>query len=258
MRRRPDFPARTAALNKHPPRHGLARVLSKQGVCSRSEAARWIAAGRVSVDGRVVRDAEFPVIQGRQRILVDGEELGAARRFYLMLNKPRGLVTTASDERGRDTVYRCLDGAALDGAPLPWLAPVGRLDKASEGLLLFCNDPQWAARITDPESGPDKTYHVQIDAIPDEALLRALGEGVDADGERLRAKSARLLRAGEKNAWLEIVLDEGRNRQIRRLLAAFELETLRLIRVAIGGLTLGELAKGRWRALDEDDLRKLG
>jgi len=253
--RLPESPG--PALNKTPPRHGLARVLSKQGVCSRSEAARWIAQGRVSVDGRVVRDPEFPIVQGRQRIHVDGADLGAASRLYLMLNKPRGLVTTAQDERGRDTVYRCFDGAEHDGAPLPWLAPVGRLDKASEGLLLFCNDPQWAARITDPESGPDKTYHVQIDAIPDEALLRALGEGVDADGERLRAKSARLLRAGEKNAWLEIVLDEGRNRQIRRLLQAFDLDTLRLIRVAIGALALGELGKGQWRTLGEDDLRAL-
>ncbi|WP_241200875.1 pseudouridine synthase [Lysobacter enzymogenes] len=244
-------------MNKTPPRHGLARVLSKQGVCSRSEAARWIAQGRVSVDGRIVRDPEFVIVQGRQRIRVDGAELGETRRLYLMLNKPRGLVTTAVDERGRDTVYRCFDGAELDGAPLPWLAPVGRLDKASEGLLLFCNDPQWAARITDPELGPDKTYRVQIDAIPDQAQLRALEAGVDDDGERLRAKSARLLRSGEKNAWLEIVLDEGRNRQIRRLLAAFGLETLRLVRVAIGELPLGELPKGRWRVLDEDDLRKL-
>lgn len=244
-------------MNKTPPRHGLARVLSKQGVCSRSEAARWIAQGRVSVDGRIVRDPEFAIVQGRQRIRVDGADLGEARRFYLMLNKPRGLVTTAVDERGRDTVYRCFDGAELDGAPLPWLAPVGRLDKASEGLLLFCNDPQWAARITDPELGPDKTYRVQIDAIPDEAQLRALEAGVDDGGERLRAKSVRLLRSGEKNAWLEIVLDEGRNRQIRRLLAAFGLETLRLVRVAIGDLALGELPKGQWRVLDEDDLRKL-
>ena len=244
-------------MNKTPPRHGLARVLSKQGVCSRSEAARWIAQGRVSVDGRIVRDPEFAIVQGRQRIRVDGADLGDARRFYLMLNKPRGLLTTAHDECVRDTVYRCLDGAELDSAPLPWLAPVGRLDKASEGLLLFCNDPQWAARITDPELGPDKTYRVQVDAIPDEAQLRALEAGVDDDGERLRAKSVRLLRSGEKNAWLEIVLDEGRNRQIRRLLAAFGLETLRLVRVAIGELPLGELPKGQWRVLDEEDLRKL-
>ncbi|WP_343225822.1 pseudouridine synthase [Lysobacter sp. BMK333-48F3] len=246
-----------AALSPPPPRHGLARVLSKQGLCSRSEAAKWIAAGRVAVDGRVVRDPEFPIVQGRQRIAVDGQAIEAAQRVYLMLNKPRGLVTTAQDERGRDTVYRCFDGALLDGAPLPWLAPVGRLDKASEGLLLFSNDPAWAAAITDPETGPDKTYHVQVDAIPDPSLLAALHAGVADDGELLRAKSATLLRAGERNAWLEIVLDEGRNRQIRRLLAAFDLDVLRLVRVAIGSLALGELAKGQWRRLDPQDLQRL-
>nr|WP_046657606.1 pseudouridine synthase [Lysobacter capsici] len=239
------------------PRHGLARVLSKQGLCSRSEAAKWIAAGRVSVDGRIVRDPEFPIVQGRHRIEIDGNAADAAPRLYLMLNKPRGLVTTAQDERGRDTVYRCLDGARLHDAPLPWLAPVGRLDKASEGLLLFCNDPQWAARITDPDSGPDKTYHVQIDAIPDAAQLAALGEGVIEQGERLRAKSATLLRAGEKNAWLQIVLDEGRNRQIRRLLAAFDIGVLRLVRVGIGGLALGELGKGQWRELSGTEVAAL-
>ncbi|MGO1003751.1 pseudouridine synthase [Lysobacter sp. CA196] len=239
-------------MNKIPPRHGLARVLSKQGLCSRSEAAKWIAAGRVAVDGRIVRDPEFPIVQGRHRVAVDGTAIDAAPRLYLMLNKPRGLVTTAQDERGRDTVYRCFDGAGL-----PWLAPVGRLDKASEGLLLFCNDPQWAARITDPDFGPDKTYHVQIDTVPAPALLAALHEGVIEEGERLRAKSASLLRAGEKNAWLEIVLDEGRNRQIRRLLAAFDIEVLRLVRVAIGPLMLGELGKREWRALSADEAASL-
>ena len=239
------------------PRHGLARVLSKQGLCSRTEATRWIAAGRVAVDGRVVRDPEFPIQRGRQRIAVDGRDIDQAARLYLMLNKPRGLVTTARDERGRDTVYRCLDGAQWQGAPLPWLAPVGRLDQASEGLLLFCNDPEWAARITDPEHGPDKTYHVQIDTIPGADALAALVAGVVEDGEPLRAKSARLLRSGEKNAWLEIVLDEGRNRQIRRLLAAFDIGVLRLLRVAIGELALGELGKGQWRMLSETEVAQL-
>lgn len=235
------------------PRHGLARVLSKSGLCSRTEAANWIAAGRVAVDGRVVRDPEFPIVRGQHRVVVDGREIGAAPRLYLMLNKPRGLVTTVSDERGRETVYRCFDGAGL-----PWLAPVGRLDKASEGLLLFCNDPEWAAGVTDPERGPDKTYHVQIDRVPDAAQLAALLMGVtDGDGGPLRAKEATLLRAGEKNAWLEIVLDEGRNRQIRRLLAALDIGVLRLLRVAVGSLTLGELGKGQWRPLTDDEVRSL-
>ena len=214
-------------------------------MCSRTEAARWIAEGRVSVDGRIVRDPEFPVVMGRAVVRVEGVEQAAPDRLYLMLNKPRGLVTTARDEQGRDTVYRCLDGAGL-----PWVAPVGRLDKASEGLLLFTNDPEWAARITDPAYGPDKTYHVQIDRLPDDSLLQDLRTGVSVDGEHLSARDARVLRRGERNAWLEIVLDEGRNRQIRRLLAAFDVGVLRLVRVAVGSLVLGELGKGAWRMLE--------
>ena len=162
-------------------------------------------------------------------------------------------MTTTVDERGRETVYRCFDGAGL-----PWVAPVGRLDKASEGLLLFSNDPQWAARITDPATGPDKTYHVQIAAQPAPGLLRHLVAGLHVSGEHLAAKSAVLLRAGEKNAWLSIVLSEGRNRHIRRLLEAHDIAVLRLIRVAIGGLELGELGKGKWRRLTATDQAQLG
>lgn len=237
---------------KAAPRHGVARVLSKLGLCSRTQAAAWVAAGRVAVNGRVVRDPEFPVRQGTDALSVDGRALDAAEPVYLALNKPRGLVTTTSDERGRDTVYRCLEGAGL-----PWLAPVGRLDQASEGLLLMSNDPAWAAAITDPATGPDKTYHVQVDAVPDAALLAALEAGVDDAGERLSARRARLLRSGGKTAWLEIVLDEGRNRQIRRLLAAHGLETRRLVRVAIGPVVLGELAKGAWRRLSDEEIAAL-
>ena len=234
------------------PKHGLARVLSKQGLCSRSEAARWIARGRVSVDGRVIGDPEFPVHTASARIEVDGQALAPTQQHYLMLNKPRGLVTTARDERGRGTVYDCLDGSGL-----PWLAPVGRLDKASEGLLLLSNDSEWAARITDPLSGPDKTYHVQVDRVPDAAAMTAIQAGRMVEGEHLRAKSASLLRSGGKTAWLEIVLDEGRNRQIRRLLAAFDIGVLRLVRVRIGALDLGTLAKGAWRELSREEAAAL-
>jgi 23S rRNA pseudouridine2605 synthase len=173
-------------------------------------------------------------------------------RIVLMLNKPRGLVTTVKDERGRETVYSCFADAEL-----PWLAPVGRLDKASEGLLLFSNDPAWAARITAPATGPSKTYHVQIDRLPDAGLLAALERGVMVEGERLQAGSARILRSGDKHSWLEIVLNEGRNRQIRRLLEALEIAVLRLVRVGIGSLALGSLAKGRWRMLTQNEMDSL-
>lgn len=226
------------------PRYGLARVLSKRGLCSRSQAEALVRAGRVALDGRVVRDPEHPTDAGSARVCIDGVEAAPPPRRYLMLNKPRGLVTTLRDEHGRDTVYRCLEGAAAGH-----LAPVGRLDKASEGLLLFTNDPQWAARVTAPDTGPAKTYHVQVDCIPDHARLRAMRQGVACDGEVLRASSAELLRAGGANAWLEVVLEEGRNRQIRRLLASLDIGVLRLVRVAIGTLALGDLPKGGWREL---------
>lgn len=235
------------------PRYGVARVLSKLGLCSRSEAERRVREGRVRVNGVRVRDPEFPVRPDVDRLECDAAEAAAVERLYLMLNKPRGLVTTTADERGRDTVYRCFDGAGL-----PWIAPVGRLDRASEGLLLFSNDPEWAAAITDPERGPDKTYHVQVDCIPDAARLAQIAAGTIVDGEHLRALSVRLLRQGARNAWLEIVLEEGRNRQIRRLLAAFDIGVLRLVRVAIGPVVLGELPKGGWRRLSGEECRVLG
>jgi 23S rRNA pseudouridine2605 synthase len=220
-------------------------------MASRSVAAGWVQSGRVSVDGRVVTDPEFPVRLDQAGVRLDGQPLAQAPPTYLMLNKPRGLVTSAADEQGRDTVYRCLD------EDLPWVGPVGRLDKASEGLLLMSNDPAWAARITDPATGPAKTYHVQVGGRPDAALLVRLQEGIDVDGQRLAAASVRELRAGDRNAWLEVVLDEGRNRQIRRLMAAVGLPVLRLVRVGIGGLALGDLAKGQWRPLSDSEIDAL-
>jgi len=207
-----------------------------------------IRAGKVRVNGVLRRDPETPVRLGKDRIEVDGHQLKAATKIYLVMNKPRGIVTTASDEKGRDTVYSLL------GEDLPWVAPVGRLDKASEGLLLLTNDSEWAARVTAPETHLDKTYHVQIGKIADEGLLNTLTKGVRTkEGETLRVKSASLLRRGERNSWLEIILDEGKNRHIRRMLEAVGIDVLRLIRVAIGPLALGELAKGGVRGLTAED-----
>ena len=179
-----------------------------------------------------------------------------AAGVYLVLNKPRGLVTTRDDPQARATVYDCLDDPSLS-----FVAPVGRLDKASEGLLLLTNDTRWAARLTDPASHVDKTYHVQVGGLPDEAVLARLRAGVDelATGERLSAKRIDLLRTGSRSShWLEVVLDEGRNRQIRRLLAVEGLEVKRLIRVAVGALALGDLPKGAWRHLTPGEVRALG
>jgi 23S rRNA pseudouridine2605 synthase len=181
----------------------------------------------------------------KDRIEVDGILVELGRKIYLMMNKPRGLVTTAADEKERDTIYSLLRS---DNA-MPWLAPVGRLDKASEGLLLFTNDSEWAARVTAPETHLKKTYHVQIGRVADQAVIEAMKSGISTNEETLTARQCRLIRSGEKNSWLEIVLDEGRNRQIRRMLAALDIEVLRLLRIAIGPLHLGNLEKGTYRAL---------
>jgi len=211
-----------------------------------------IRAGRVRLNGMTRRDPELPVRMESDRIEVDSKAVAREKKIYLMLNKPRGLVTTASDEQGRDTIYSCFPD------DLPWLAPVGRLDKASEGLLLLTNDSEWGARIADPESHLPKTYHVQIPTLADNALTERLMEGVRVDGVGLmRAKSAQILRQGERNSWLVIVLDEGKNRQIRRMLEALGIEVLRLVRVAVGPLDLGNLAKGAYRALTETEVAAL-
>lgn len=232
-------------------RTGLARALSKLGYCSRTAAWRLIEEGRVRVNGVAWRDPERPVALGRDRIEVDRRLVREAKKIYLMMNKPRGIVTTASDEKGRETVYSLLP------KDCEWLAPVGRLDKASEGLLLFTNDSEWAARITAPESHVAKTYHVQVRTEPNAALLAALAEGIRESGELLKASRARVIRQGEKNCWIEIVLDEGKNRQIRRMFAALGIEVSRLVRVAIGGLELGDLPKGAVRELTVTNRKSL-
>jgi 23S rRNA pseudouridine2605 synthase len=195
----------------------------------------------------VRRDPETPVRIEKDHLAVDDRAIESAQKIYLMMNKPRGLVTTASDEKGRETVYSLLE------TPVPWVAPVGRLDKASEGLLLLTNDSEWGARVADPATHLEKTYHVQINSVADDKFLRALMQGIRHDGETLGAVKANRLRAGAKNSWLEIVLDEGRNRQIRRMMESLGVEVLRLIRVAIGPLVVGDLAKGASRPLSAEE-----
>jgi 23S rRNA pseudouridine2605 synthase len=230
----------------------LARVLSKLGFCSRSQAHQLVNAGRVRVNGAICRNPAEPVDSRSDRLEVDGQPVRSTAKVYLMLNKPRGLVTTAADEHDRPTVFRCLADAGL-----PFVSPVGRLDMASEGLLLFSNDTEWAAGITNPETHLDKVYHVQVGCVPDATLLQNLERGVAESGEHLSAKQARLLRHGARHGWVEIVLDEGRNRHIRRLLGALGVEVLRLIRVSIGPLALGDLPKGQIRRLTIPEIQAL-
>ena len=242
---------------EHPPagQVSIPRALSKLGICSRTEGVRMVEDGRVRVNGRLARDPAQRITPETDTIEVDGKATIRIERVYVALNKPRGLVTTRDDPQGRSTIYDCLEDAAL-----PFVAPVGRLDKASEGLLLLTNDSRWSSRLLDPDSHVDKVYHVQVRGVLDDAGLARIAAGiVEGDtGERLAVKGISLLRTGSRStAWYEVVLDEGRNRHIRRIFAALDVEVLRLVRIAIGPLALGTLAKGAWRMLSSDEVRAL-
>jgi 23S rRNA pseudouridine2605 synthase len=243
---------------------GFARALSKLGFCSRSRAFELIRAGKVTVNGKLQRDPELPVQQEIDRFEVEGQPIRSAEKIYLVLNKPRGVLTTASDEKGRETVYAALPPG------IPFVGPVGRLDKASEGLLLLTNDTEWAARILAPETHLGKNYHVQVRGNISAQQMKSMRQGIRTnEGDLLRAAKIDVVRKGERNVWLEILLEEGKNRHIRRMLAALDVEVLRLVRIAIGPLVLGNLAKGTCRTLtpaekraldqsmDKPDLRKI-
>jgi 23S rRNA pseudouridine2605 synthase len=233
----------------------IPRALSKLGFCSRAQGERLVEAGKVRVNGTIVRDPSLRVRPEHDLIEVDGTRVARMEHMYLMLNKPRGVVTTREDPRGRATIYEC-----LAGAPLPFVAPVGRLDKASEGLLLLTNDSRWSARLLDPASHVDKVYHVQVRGADLETIADRAVQGVieRATGERLEVKAISVLRTGSRStAWFEVVLDEGKNRQLRRIFTELGVEVLRLVRVAIGPLVLGKLAKGAWRRLTDDEVRSL-
>jgi 23S rRNA pseudouridine2605 synthase len=203
----------------------------------------------VEVDGCRIHDPETRFTLLGPKICVDGIEVTARARQVLLLHKPRGILTTRQDEKGRATVYDLLPKS-------PWLAPVGRLDQASSGLLLFSNDPHWAQQLLDPDQHVAKTYHVQVRPPLSASAAAQLAVGSVLDGERCLPMRISELRCGGKTQWLEFILQEGRHRQIRRLLAACDRDVLRLIRVAVGNLLLGELRPGEWRWLrsDEEDL----
>lgn len=228
----------------------VARALSKLGWCSRAQAHELVASGRVTVDGRVVRDASLRIDMRRARIAVDGEPVRAPARVYLMMHKPAGYVTTASDELGRPTVFDLLppDTTRVNA--------VGRLDLDSEGLLLFTNDTRWADGILDPETHTDKIYQVQLARVPAPQDLARTLEGVPAGrGEVLGFKAVSRMKRGPE--WIEVVIDEGKNRHVRRVLEAVGANVLRLIRTAIGDVRLGTLASGDVRALSDAEKQSL-
>jgi pseudouridine synthase len=229
----------------------LHRALAKLGWGSRTQAWGWIRAGEVCVDGRVVTDPLTWVDLDHQRITRGGRARTPDARVVLALHKPRGVVTTRSDERGRKTVYDLLPPG------LPWVFPAGRLDADSEGLLIVTNDAALAVRLTAPEQHVPKTYQVWVRGVPTAAELQRLRNSIElADGPTLPAR-VRVLEEHADGAVVEMVLTEGRNRQIRRMWAALGHRVRRLVRVAIGGYRLGTLAPAQCRELGPAEIRRL-
>ncbi|MDR1726936.1 MAG: rRNA pseudouridine synthase [Acidobacteriota bacterium] len=228
----------------------LDRTLSRFGLASRSEAREAIRSGRVKVNGRVVKDPGTWVDVSRDPVHLDGERLRPVRKCYFLFYKPKGVITSHGDPGGRRTVYDCLGELGVLGRKLPWVAPVGRLDKDTSGLLLLTNDTDFADHVASPESGVPKTYLVKANMLVPDELVERMGRGVELKrGDWARPCSVRRVEDRGKYSWLEIVLTEGKNREVRRLLEAVGLKTLKLVRTRIGPCALDGMQVGRLRPL---------
>lgn len=227
----------------------LERALSKLGLASRTEARSWVREGRVAVDGRAAVDPLQPVVPESARIEIDGRPAVRPRPCTILLHKPKGVVTTRSDPEGRPTIYTCLDGLAEH------LVPVGRLDAATTGLLLLTNDTRFADWITDPAHGVPRVYLATARGELTDETARRLEEGIEDQGQQLAARTVTVRKRSGRETHLVLELTEGKNREIRRLLAAVGHEVTRLKRVSFGDLELGALGAGRWRDVSEDELR---
>jgi 23S rRNA pseudouridine2605 synthase len=227
----------------------LDRALSRFGLASRSAARDAIFAGRVKVNGSVVRDPKQWTNPRTDAIHLDGIRLRKARKIYLLFYKPKGVLTSHGDPEGRKTIYDCL------GPDVPWVSPVGRLDKDTSGLILLTNDTDFANRVTDPAFRVPKTYLVKANALVNEEQIQRLAHGLELKrGEWARPQSVRRLENRGKYSWLEIVLTEGKNREVRRLLEALGLKVLKLVRTRIGPCTLEGLQVGQWRDLRRSEI----
>ncbi len=229
----------------------LARALSKLGYSSRSRARSLVTSGRVSVDGRVVRDPDRWIDLRSAKLGLDGVTIRKKRHVYLAMHKPAGYVTTRSDERLRATVYDLL------GAMRDWIFPVGRLDRDTSGLLLFTNDTAFGEALTNPDSHVSKTYRVRLDRPLAEADARRMESGMMLD-ERTKLRPAAVARVAGRETEVELTIQEGKNRQIRRMCESLGYDILTLHRTRIGSLDLGTLAAGKTRPLGKAEVDALG
>jgi 23S rRNA pseudouridine2605 synthase len=230
----------------------LDRVLSRFGLASRAESRAAILAGRLKVNGRVVRDPDCWVRPDREMFHLDGERLAQARKVYLLFYKPKGVITSHGDPGGRKTVYDYL------GERHRWVAPVGRLDKDTSGLLLFTNDTAFGDFVTHPASRIPKTYLVKLNGLMSDETIAELAAGVEMKrGDFARPESVRRIEDRGRYTWLEVVLTEGKNREVRRMVEAVGFRVLKLVRTGIGRLTLEGLEVGKWRELSSGEVAAL-
>lgn len=228
----------------------LQRVLAAAGIGSRRECEELISEGRVEVDGKIVIEMGVKVDPDSQKIRVDGQRLKMPRLQYFMLNKPPGVVSTAQDPAGRLRVVDLIKTKER-------VYNVGRLDKSSEGLILVTNDGDLANKLTHPRYGVEKKYLVHVVGKPSRETMEQMQRGIYLAEAKVRVSNVKVKKALKDSTWLEIVLDEGRNREIRRILARLGHKVTRLRRVAIGSLNLGELPLGAHRRLTADEIRTL-
>jgi pseudouridine synthase len=228
----------------------LDRVLSRFGLASRADAREAIAAGRLKVNGSIVRDPDHWVQPDEDVLHLDGKRLRRARKIYALFYKPKGAITSHGDPGGRRTVYDYM------GAGLRWVAAVGRLDKDTSGLLLLTNDTEFANYVMDPASGVEKTYVAKLSGLVDDGVIATLAQGVRMKrGDLARPRSVRRLEDRGKHSWVEIVLAEGKNREVRRMIEAVGFKVLKLVRTRIGPCTLEGLEVGKYRLLDPAEVR---
>ena len=228
----------------------LQKIIAARGLCSRRQAEKWIEEGRVRVNGNTAHLGDTADVT-EDVIEVDGKRLPkAGKKIYLMLNKPRGYVTTLSDEKGRKNAAELVAGCGTR------VYPVGRLDMDSEGLLLFTNDGEFANLMMHPKHEVDKVYRVWVTNFAPEKL-DALKEPIELDGYKIKAPKVRPVRMEPTRAILDVTIHEGRNRQVRRMCQAAGLEVARLKRISEGNLRIGDLKTGAWRYLEPSELEAL-
>ncbi len=229
----------------------LERVLSKAGFGSRTDARGWVGAGRVAVNGRIVRNPDHWIDPSRDRITLDGKAPRSAPKTYILLYKPKGYLTTRRDPDGRPTVYNLIADVKT------WLSPVGRLDLDTSGLLLMTNDNDFAERIANPQHKTPKTYQLKTATLLSEEQIDQLRRGIDLSDGPTRPAQVTRLRDSAKRTFLEMTITEGRNRQVRRMIDAVGSKVLKLVRIAIGPIRIGDLQIGKWRPLTEAEVRAL-